>query len=364
MPVILPDDDQGMGDKDNNNMNGHHHHDGMDHQTMDHDQHPSSHSHSSMHNGMMSQGTIMYMDGFRSALFPSSSQPLPPCLNLFHPSWTLSSSGIFVFAMVCVTLIGVLVEVCGVWRVKCLRRGRSCRREAKLRQLRQWEEQQQQQPQHESILRGHPSGGVYNGGSGTSGVSLEGNTGLLPSLMNETSPAIIFHRIRRSIRTQMRCCFPQNTTNDDTQARMYDIGAALLHAARAALGYLLMLAVMSYAVEFLICAVLGMVLGRYLSAGTEGSNSVVGGAASGTFDNAVGRENGGQGAGMANLNIDGNSSDEWGGGDPCCGIDDNESDDINHNDGLVSDSMIQDPLRSPLMENYVGGVTRRSGASK
>ena len=46
----------------------------------------------------------------------------------------------------------------------------------------------------------------------------------------------------------------------DTQC---DLIAAALHASRILLGYLLMLAVMSYAVEFLISAVFGVVLGRY-----------------------------------------------------------------------------------------------------
>jgi len=368
MPVILPDDDQRMDDKDTD-MDSHHNHDHNDinHQTMDHDQDSSSHE--SMHSTMMNQGTIMYMDGFRSALFPSSSQPLPPCLNLFSPSWTLTSSGIFVFAMVCVTLIGMLVEACGVWRVKCLRRGRGCRREAKLRRLRHWEEQQQPQPQHPDVLQEYPleTQGVGSVGSDMNNVSLEGNR-VLPSL--RTSPAI-FRRIKRSIRTiqgiiftKICCCFLPNTNNDDTQARSYDIAAALLHAARAALGYLLMLAVMTYAVEFLFCAVLGMVLGRCLSADMDGSENVVTvGGVNGALDVGGVRQSTGEGVGMANLNIRGNPG-EWGGGDPCCGIDDDEDDDHNHDEGLVGGSVMREPLLSSLIENHVGGVTRRSGGAR
>lgn len=96
---------------------------------------------------MTSQGTIMFMDGFHFALFPSSqaSSSPPPCLNLFNPSWTLHTPSRFVFAMIVITLMGILVEASGVWRVKCLRRGINCRREDRLKQLQSLREDQQQQ---------------------------------------------------------------------------------------------------------------------------------------------------------------------------------------------------------------------------
>ena len=50
-----------------------------DHNSMNH------HDHSSHSMSMMSQGTVMYMDGFQSALFHNSQNP-PPCLNFLHPS--------------------------------------------------------------------------------------------------------------------------------------------------------------------------------------------------------------------------------------------------------------------------------------
>ena len=112
MPVIIPDDTT-HGGGSGSEIYRHHDHDNI--QDMDHNI-PM----------MTSQGTIMFMDGFHSTLFPSfqaSSSP-PPCLNLFYPSWTLHTPSRFVLAMIMITLMGILVEVCGVWRVKCLRRGR------------------------------------------------------------------------------------------------------------------------------------------------------------------------------------------------------------------------------------------------
>ena len=55
--------------------------------SMNHDDHSSmhNHDHSSHSMPMMSQGTVMYMDGFQSALFHNSQNP-PPCLNFLHPS--------------------------------------------------------------------------------------------------------------------------------------------------------------------------------------------------------------------------------------------------------------------------------------
>ena len=357
MPVILSDDDQLLDDQDNMGDHDHHDHDNMGHQAMDHSQHSSSHNGMHGHAMMMGQGTTMYMDGFRSALF---SQPPPPCLILFSPSWTLASSGSFAFAMAFVTLIGMLVEACGVWRVKCLRRGRRCRREAALRRLRQWEGQQPPQ------LQGHPprSQGVGNGNSDMQNISLEGSIVLPP---HQTPPSTC-RRMRRYIRTARgivltkACrCFLPNPKNDDAQAKSYETAGVLLHAARAALGYLLMLAVMTYAVEFLFCAVFGMVLGRHLSVDAEGSDTVVAASgASGALDVGGVRP----GAGMATMSIAGNS-DEWGGGDPCCGIDDGgDDDDSNQSAGLAGNGMVLEPLLSSVIENHMGGVARRGGGGR
>ena len=90
LPVIMNDD---MG-------NNHQMHN-MDHNNMHHDMN----------------------HGFHAALFHSTPQNPPPCLNFLHPSWTLHTPSKFVFAMVCVTLMGMFVEAVGVWRVKCLRKG-------------------------------------------------------------------------------------------------------------------------------------------------------------------------------------------------------------------------------------------------
>jgi hypothetical protein len=84
-----------------------------------------------------------------------------------------------------------------------------------------------------------------------------------------------------------------------------DLIAAALHASRILLGYLLMLAVMSYALEFLISAVLGVVLGRYLFMDKDGGDS--------NNDEETSR-----------LDTR-NGNNTWGGGgDPCCDFDDEE----------------------------------------
>ena len=68
---------------DANNTNDNHNMSHDDHNSMNHSDHSShSHSHSMP---TMSQGTVMYMDGFHSALFHNSHNP-PPCLNFLYPS--------------------------------------------------------------------------------------------------------------------------------------------------------------------------------------------------------------------------------------------------------------------------------------
>lgn len=405
-PVILPGDDDATnadgdehdkhthgtmhnGDEDEDKMDGHQHDHQMDHD-MNHDKHSGHNNmdHSSHNMPMMSQGTAMYMDGFHSALFSSSSQPPPPCLNLFHPSWTLHTPTKFVFAMIFVTLLGMLVEACGVWRVKCLRRGRSVRREMRLNRLREWEERQNRDMQGQQLefRRQSQPRGVQHGVSDISDVSsTEGGRPSPPTTTATTSsmksiccPAII----RRMWRTAVPKCIQNSCARTfiTKNVKRYDIAAAALHASRAWLGYLLMLAVMTYSVEFLLSAVLGMVLGRYWFVDMEGSNDnniAAAGAGGGVMNGAIGvgggiggmglgdaaggRQVSDQGVGMTDLHGGGNDG-TWGGGDPCCGIDDDDEDE--HVDAVGSS--FKDDMREPLLSSLVGstnnvGVTRRSG---
>ncbi len=297
---------------------------------------------------MMSQGTIMYMDGFRSALFPSSqaSSP-PPCLNLFYPSWTLHTPSRFVFAMIVITLMGILVESSGVWRVKCLRRGRRCRREVRLNRVQaSREDQVQEQEQHLVDMQGRQPEFRRQSQlelqrddcdvSATSAVPSSAPAALSPPSSSHPllCPAIIRRMWRtiapkcvRIIFAKILCCFALRTRNDGMRAaRMYEIAAASLHALRAWLGYLLMLAVMTYAVEFLVSAVVGMVLGRYWCVDLEDGihdavsvRRVTGGAGLGEDDEKQETER----AGVGGLT---KTDGTWGVGDPCCGIDDDEVD--------------------------------------
>ena len=70
------------GNSTNNNHNQSSSTNNEDHSAMHHD------SHNNM--SMMSQGTVMYMDGFQSALFHNSQTP-PPCLNFLHPTVSVCS---------------------------------------------------------------------------------------------------------------------------------------------------------------------------------------------------------------------------------------------------------------------------------
>ena len=177
-------------------------------------EHGHSHHHRYLSTTMdMSMGTVMYMDGFHWALGSSSSGSPPPCLNLFFPSWTLYSHSRFVVGMASVTSLGILVEACGVWRTRCLRRGRARRRRRMVEEAR---------------------------------GSSAGVAATMPT--NPQSKRLMCIIVPKSVRHFF-----------DTRC---DLIAAALHASRILLGYLLMLAVMSYAVEFLISAVFGVVLGR------------------------------------------------------------------------------------------------------
>lgn len=381
MPVILPDDETDGGNAskgehrgtDSHNHHGHHNHESH---TPDHNQHSSSSSHSHSMPNMMSRGTTMYMDGFHTALFPLSQSSPPPCLNLFHPSWTLNTPGRFVFAMVCITLLGILVEACGVWRVNCLRKGRSHRREMKLKRLREWEEHQRRQQnvnmqwqQLEFLQESQRSAA-----SDISDVSVEAavSATAVSSMNRYICPAIVRRAWRqivpqciRNVCAKVCCCFTRTNIHGIETARRYELAAGFLHASRALLGYLLMLAVMTYAVEFLLSAVVGMVLGRYWFVDMESGGAgggVVGGAVGvggGIGGMGLGDCDGGRpsGVGLGMTEFQGHDG-TWGGGDPCCGIDDDDDDDDKDHDVNESSS----PLLSPLLRSNVG-VTRRNGVS-
>ena len=394
MPVILPGDDKSKNE-DSNNNHMHDHNNNMNHDTMDEPTHNHNNSNMShdMSNMNMNGGTIMYMDGFHSGLFPPSSSPPPPCLNLLHPSWTLDTQSKFIFAMFFLTLIGMLVEACGVWRVKCLRKGRNIRKEITLKRLQAWEKHQQhlqsqnaiQDSQIEFRRQSQLNGGLQRGVSDISDVServiggpLSNETTATTSTKSILCPAIIrraWRKVPMSIQnmcSRICCCGLILGTDGDstTAAKRCDVAAATLHAGRAVLGYMLMLAVMSYAVEFLICAVLGMVLGRYwfVDSGNESSGGggvmngavgVGGGIGGMGLGDAVGRQNSDQGLHMNITDLQGNDA-MWGGGDPCCGIDDDD-DDNNHNQ---SRDDLRKPLLSSLLGSNTGGITRRSGGQQ
>ena len=129
----------------------------------------------------------------------------------------------------------------------------------------------------------------------------------------------------------------------------------------------------SYAIEFLVCTVVGMVLGRFFFVdmeGTSGNNGVgvgVGGGIGGMGLGGGGGGDGGislQGADLPpthrSLHIPNNERDgTWGGGDPCCGIDDDDEDDDD------DDNFEANNIRAPLLTDFPGvlqnpGISRRS----
>jgi len=358
------DDHNTSSNNIHNTSNNINHDDNMNNHQTDH-----SHQHNMSDMNMNSGGgTIMYMDGFHSALFHNQSPP-PPCLNLFSSSWTLHSESKFLFAMVFITLLGVLVEACGVWRVKCLRKGRNIRRDMKLKRYQAWLDHQQQLESQASIpgqqLEFRRQSTTQRGVSDISDVSnnnndMESPQDAITSNRNHNH-AITCSVIRRFV---PKCILNIFRTNDAKKvAQRYDMLAATLHASRAWLGYLLMLAVMSYAVEFLISAVFGMVLGRYYFV-DSGDGSA---AAQGVLGGAIG-VGGGMGLGGGGIGPSSNGPDQhmvlhmnemqnnnndatWGGNDPCCGLD--QDDDDNNNN----------PLLAPLIGSNTG-VTRRSGGQQ
>ncbi|KAL3799860.1 hypothetical protein ACHAWO_009981 [Cyclotella atomus] len=320
LPVIMSDDSTStdghdMHQMDHNSQDTDHDMDDMDH--MDH----SSHSMSGM-----SMGTIMYMDGFHSALF-SSSDPPPQCLNLFNPNWTLDSKEKFVFAMFFIAMLGVLVEACAVWRVKCLRKGRNIRRRERLKRMQR--SHNQQQP-------------LTNDLSPADQSRSDKDPVICPAICRR-----VWRRyVPRFIQDLARKLF--DTRDASKQINRCEIMAASLHATRALFGYLLMLAVMSYAIEFLFCTIVGMVLGRYWFIENEGD-----------FVGA---------AGDASKQIPGNgnfngSDGMWGGGDPCCGIDDDDEDfSVDNNmdaSSEVETRLMRSEDASDVKEPLLGGSLSR-----
>lgn len=386
LPVIIlsPDDNTPTGGGESGEILRYSNDDGgnMSNEMDDHhDEHSSSSStyHSHEHNmSIPSQGgTIMYMDGFHSALFPSSPtsspSPPPPCLNLFYPSWTLHTPTRFVLAMILITLMGILVEACGAWRIKYLRRGRSCRRRIiRLKRLQVLEEEQQQRQLHPGLLVGDDVAlHAIPGATFSTTPATTTTTTTLPTSQSSfhllVCPAIIRRMWQSIIPECVRiifakmccccyyCCFAMSSTRNDgmsmmrAAAKRYEIFAACLHALRAWLGYLLMLAVMTYAVEFLVSAVFGMVLGRYWLVKMEEDE-----------DEEVG-DGGPSGVDVRTRGISGMIDGMWGGGDPCCGIDDDNEEDEFHDtrDDDVIGASLSEPLLSSPLGNNNGRVTHR-----
>lgn len=338
---------------------------GHNHSSTNHDEDDNAmhqHDHSSHSMSTMSQGTVMYMDGFQSALFHNSQTP-PPCLNFLHPTWTLHTQSKFIFAMLCVTLMGMLVEACGVWRVRCLRKGRTHRREQRLKRIRLWERAQRQlQQQQVPNMQGQEfqyRRRMQREVSELSNVSSDNGEDERLMIVEEEEyddgcPRPI-RRIWRIVPSCIRNVCDKHVSGLDKQGnpkwiKIYDFGAASLHAVRAWLGYLLMLAVMTYAVEFLFSAVFGMVFGRYwfvdMDARADGGGVLGGAVGVGGAIGGAGLGEGGRQPSSEGVAMNDNDGTWGGGGDPCCGID--EGDEDNN----------VEPLREPLLGSNTG-VSRR-----
>ena len=275
--------------------------------------------------------------------------------------------------MLCVTFMGMLVEACGVWRVRCLRKGRSHRQKQRLKRIRQWEQQQQQRqlPNMEGreLEYGRRRSGMFQREVSELSVVSENDREeddvVVPMIIDDDCPRPI-RRIWKIVPSCIRSLCNKQVSGLDKQGypkwiRIYDIGAASLHALRAWLGYLLMLAVMSYAVEFLVSAIFGMVFGRYwfVDMDVRGDGGGILGGAVGVGGGIGGAGLGEGGAGATAVHDQGVAMNThvhdgtWGGGgDPCCGIDEQDEDD--HNIGE------EQPLREPLLGSNNAGVKRRN----
>lgn len=148
---------------------------------------------------------VMYMDGFRFAL----SKEQKPCLNLFFSSWRLDSAGKFAGAIVGVLFLAVTLE--GVAKIRQIMAVATRRRK----------------------VRSHTAAAAASAGDDDDG--------------NDESA--------RSCRVR----FP----------RLRFLLATALHGVQALLGYVLMLAAMTFSIELLLAAAAGLALGRASFHGDE-----------------------------------------------------------------------------------------------
>ena len=156
----------------------------------------------------------MYMDGFQFSLAHAQAHTndthhaLPPCLNLLFPSWTLDTREKFYLAIVGVFLASFCLEGLSAWRYRIVQSVR-----------------QQQQSSRDGAGGGpHPSGEV---------------TTQAQAAASSTTPP------------------PPPPVS--TQGLRFVV--TLLHGLQGLLGYLVMLAVMTYSAELLFSVVLGLALG-------------------------------------------------------------------------------------------------------
>lgn len=159
-------------------------------------------------------GMIMYMDGFRWALSPNNNNN--PCLNLYFPSWTLNTRTKYVAAMVGVFGLAVLVEGVSKLRHVIVVQARKQRRQYRLRRRRQQQRQQQRR------------GNETNYGD-------RNESFFLLRQANEFLSEHLLTLVRWTI--------------------------VLLHGLQALVGYILMLAIMTYSVELFLMVILGLTTG-------------------------------------------------------------------------------------------------------
>lgn len=173
---------------------------------------------SSFCNSMGGGGMIMYMDGFRWTLSQNNNNP---CLNLLFPSWTLNSRTKFVAAMVGVFGLAVLAEGVSKLRHVIVMQARKQRRLYRLRRRRR----RHQRPEQ----RNYQS---------------RGNESLF--LLRQANEFLSEH-----LQTLVRWTI------------------VLLHGLQALVGYILMLAIMTYSVELFLVVILGLAVGYAIFFGRD-----------------------------------------------------------------------------------------------
>ena len=185
----------------------------MDHHN--HNQHLTndSSSSSSFCKPMMSSGhggMIMYMDGFTFSLFhhnnSSSSSSLSPCLNLLFSGYTLDNPYKFILAMIIVTCIGISVE-----GIAWLKRRYVIGIKKKIR-------------------------------TNNNNDNIHTSTAAAATTINDNTNN-------------------NNNIVDDKEYIIAKYVLAGLQGLQAFIGYILMLAVMTYSIELLLSAILGLSLG-------------------------------------------------------------------------------------------------------